>query len=147
MPELDDYYAAAIAVLGRADTSAELAAFLAESADGKLRFQHCLRCGAVRFLAAAVCPECLSPDAEWRVDTGDATIWSFCVYHRAFAPEFQGMTPYAVCLVELDSGPRLITNPVNVPHDELAIGMRGRVAPVALGGGSVVPYFFARGRR
>lgn len=146
MPKPEVYYAAATAVLDRgASVAPELQEFLTQCGDGRLRFQYCLRCSAVRFLSSPVCPECLSEEFEWRIDPGAATIWSFCVYHRGFAPEFREITPYAVCLVELDSGPRLITNPVDISLGELRIGQRGRVVPVPVGDDIALPYFFADG--
>ena len=141
MTEVDDYVLAAADILDhQRHPDPDMREFLRMSADGRLRFQHCLRCGYVRFPAAPVCPECLSEEAEWRLDAGTATIWSYCVYHRAFSPSFRQLVPYTVCLVELDSGPRLITNPVGVAPSGVHIGQRGVVMPVRAGELSM-PYF------
>ena len=45
---------------------------------------------------------------DWQPRRGLGTVWSCCVYHRAFDPAFSDALPYNVALVELDSGPRLI---------------------------------------
>lgn len=146
MADADEYYRAAADVLHTQRTAPELLAFAAATGDGRLRLQRCVRCSAARFPASAVCPECWSAEAEWRLDDGDASIWSFCVYHHAFIPEFRTIVPYAVCVVELDSGPRFVTNPVDVGPTELRIGMRGRVVAVPVGEAGALPYFFT-GRR
>jgi uncharacterized OB-fold protein len=114
-----------------------------EGNDGVLRFQQCERCGYRRYPAAALCPECLAVEAIWKADSGEGTVWSFCVYHKAFHPAFAALLPYAVALVELDSGPRLITNIVDVPIADIHIGLRGRAMPKALPQGGSLVYFFA----
>jgi hypothetical protein len=71
-----------------------------------------------------MCPECLSPSWRWVHDTGLGTVWSFCIYHRAFDPAFTAALPYNVVLVELDSGPRLISNVLGIEREDLHIGLR-----------------------
>lgn len=141
MTEAADLLVAASAVLD-AETFPDLDMrdFLQRSSDGHLRFQHCLNCGYVRFPTAAICPQCLSDRAEWRIDAGTGTVWSFCVYHRAFSPAFKQLVPYTVVLIELDSGPRLITNPVGASG--VNIGQRGVVTTMPVGEFGV-PYFIS----
>jgi hypothetical protein len=43
------------------------------------------------------------------------------IYHHAYHPEFKARLPYNVALVELDEGPRLITNIVNINDRKLDI--------------------------
>ena len=105
-----------------------------------LRFQHCLRCAYVRFPEAPVCPECLSEEAEWRDDTGVGTIWSWCVYHRAYNQAFTDALPYNVALVELESGPRIISNVLNA-ETPLRIGDRVIAAPREVSPGRFLLYF------
>ena len=40
------------------------------------------------------------------------------MYHTAYHPAFEARLPYNVALVQIDEGPRLITNIVD-PHDQL----------------------------
>jgi len=60
--------------------------------------------------------------------SGTGTIWSFGIYDHVYDPSLRGAIPYNVTLVELDEGPRLITNLVGVELDAIRIGMR--VTPV-----------------
>ena len=77
---------------------------------GALRFQHCAACGNAWLPARANCPQCLSPNHEWRAASGKAKIVSWVVYHTAYAEHLKALVPYDVTLVELEEGPRLLTN-------------------------------------
>lgn len=82
-------------------------------ADGILKYQHCAACGQNWLPARAACPRCLKPDAEWRVSQGRGKVVSWVVYHHAYADFLKAWIPYDVTIVELDEGPRLLTNVVN----------------------------------
>lgn len=94
----------------------------------ELSMQRCPRCGFVRFPAAKFCPECLEENDEWVTLSGRGTVWSFGVYHHVFNRTFAEDIPYNVALVELEEGPRLITNIVGIPNEEITIGMPVEVA-------------------
>jgi len=110
------------------------------AAGGVLRFQHCTECGYRRFPVARFCPQCLSPDWSWAQDSGLGSVWSFAVYHRCFHPAFAAAIPYNVALVELDSGPRLITNVLAAGAGQLRIGLRVRAVPRMVRPGQYVLY-------
>ena len=78
-------------------------------AHGKLLFQRCT-CGHARLPPRLVCPVCLSPDFTWDAAAGGGTLVSWVVYHVAYHDAFRDRLPYNVAIVELDEGPRLITN-------------------------------------
>lgn len=122
---------AAAQLLGEDPSEEEL---LARS-DGGLQFQRCGDCGYVRFPVASICPECLSASFAWVPDSGLGTVWSSCVYHRAFAAAFTQALPYNVALVELDSGPRMISNILGLDGRAPALGLRvlGSATEVAPG--------------
>jgi len=80
---------------------------------GHLTFQRCRRCSHAWLPARAECPECLADDWEWTKASGRGRIVSWVVYHHAYHEAFKARLPYNVTLVELDEGPRLITNIVN----------------------------------
>jgi uncharacterized OB-fold protein len=89
----------------------------------ELRMQRCPDCGYVRYPPAPRCPECLQENDEWAALSGRGKIWSFNVYHHVFSQTFKEDIPYNVALVELEEGPRLITNIVGVPNDDLRVDM------------------------
>jgi uncharacterized OB-fold protein len=41
------------------------------------------------------------------------------VYHQAYHPAFKDRLPYVVAIVELDEGPRLLSNIIGSPQDQL----------------------------
>ena len=81
--------------------------------DGRLTFQHCGKCGHNWLPPRAECPECLGPEWDWQAASGKGRVISWVIYHHAYHEAFKDRLPYNVALVELDEGPRLITNIIN----------------------------------
>lgn len=77
---------------------------------GALTFQRCRACGAAQLPAREECTTCLSPELGWERAGGGAKLISWVVYHRAYHDAFKDDVPYNVAVVELDEGPRLISN-------------------------------------
>lgn len=80
---------------------------------GRLTFQRCSQCGHSWLPARAECPECLRAEWAWTAASGKGRVVSWVIYHHAYHEAFKERLPYNVALVELDEGPRLITNIVN----------------------------------
>lgn len=80
--------------------------------DGHLVFQRC-DCGHAWLPARCLCPSCLQPSARWERAKGTGRLVSWVVYHTAYHPAFESRLPYNVALVQLDEGPRLLTNIVD----------------------------------
>ena len=77
---------------------------------GHLSFQRCSACGHAWLPAREQCPQCLG-EAWTREDAaGGARLISWVVYRTAFHPAFESRLPYTVAVIELDEGPRLISN-------------------------------------
>ncbi|HEY7089126.1 MAG TPA: Zn-ribbon domain-containing OB-fold protein [Tepidisphaeraceae bacterium] len=79
----------------------------------ELLMQRCHKCEHVTFPPTAHCPRCLSPSMTWISTSGKGTIYSFVIYRRAYHPGFEDQLPYVVALVQLEEGPRLISNIVD----------------------------------
>lgn len=90
----------------------------------ELSLQKCGTCGAFRFPPAPLCPECTELGGEWTRLTGRGRIFSFVVFHRAYHKGFEKELPYAVAVVELDEGPRLVSNIVGIAPDKLRCDMK-----------------------
>jgi len=97
--------------------------FLAAARDGRLVVQRCSRCGHRRFPPREICSDCLGRDAEWVASSGRGTIISFNVMHQVYHPGFASEVPYAVVLVELEEGGRLLTNLIGCSPDRVRIGL------------------------
>ena len=76
---------------------------------GHLVVQHCAA-GHAWLPARRHCPTCLADAAGWRRASGRGRLVSWVVYHTAYHEAFAARLPYNVALVELEEGPRLITN-------------------------------------
>src|SRR5262245_26822751 len=101
--------------------------FWASCQEGVLRLQRCATCGAFRYPPQPLCPSCTSDDAVWDAVAGSGEIHSFTVVPYAVHPVLEAAVPYTVVLVELDEGPRMVSNLVGVDPAEVAIGQRVRV--------------------
>ena len=103
--------------------SPEMAPFFDAARRHVLAVQHCAGCGTMRFPARTICSKCLSREATWAPVSGRGTVFSFAIMHQAIHPGFAAETPYAVVVVELDEGPRLLSNLVDCPTADVHIGM------------------------
>jgi len=70
-----------------------------------------------------ICHECASDDLEWTGVSGRGTVYTWTVFHRAYHPAFVAEVPYAVVAVELEEGPKMLTNLINCPLSDIKIGM------------------------
>ncbi|MGH7848318.1 MAG: Zn-ribbon domain-containing OB-fold protein [Candidatus Binatia bacterium] len=89
----------------------------------QLLLPHCQRCGNYWFPAGATCPKCLSTQWEWSKSSGKGKIYSFGVYHRLYHKGFEADLPYALVVVQLDEGPRVMSNVVGCAPDKLTCDM------------------------
>lgn len=83
--------------------------FWQEATEARLVFQRCQKCAFLRWPAAGVCPECLDRGFEWEQVEPRGAVWSYAVYHRAYAADLRERVPYNVALVELECGARLLS--------------------------------------
>jgi len=90
----------------------------------KLTAQRCSSCGSFfSFPPQALCPHCLSSDYEWVPLSGRGRVFSFVTYCRPWHSSYQDKVPYNVSLIDLDEGPRLISNVIDCLPDQVKIGM------------------------
>jgi uncharacterized OB-fold protein len=54
------------------------------------------------------CPYCAAPGGEEFSASGDGSIYSWIVVHRAFDPAFEAEVPYTLATVELAEGCRVV---------------------------------------
>jgi hypothetical protein len=103
--------------------SPEMAPFWEAARRHELVAQRCAGCGIWRFPARDICSRCLSREARWERVAGRGTVFSFAVMHQVYHPGFAAEVPYAVVVIELDEGARMLSNVVDCPLGEIAIGM------------------------
>ena len=86
---------------------------------GELRLQRCTRCAQTWFPPRPFCPACACRDVEIYKASGRATLYSYVISHRPH-PGF-GTDPYAIAVVTLEEGPRMMTNVVECPQTPEAL--------------------------
>jgi uncharacterized protein len=100
---------------------ADSAEFWDRAAGGELVVRWCTSCDRPFHYPRPFCPRCWSTDIEWRATSGRATVYAITVIRQNGAPPFNERLPYAVALVDLDEGVRLLANIEGDP-DTVKIG-------------------------
>ena len=91
--------------------------------DSEVRIQRCSSCGEYVFYPRPHCTACLSDSLEWVVLGGGGKVYSFTIVRRAMNPAFAEDVPYVYAIVELDEGPRLMTNIVGCAPEDVRVDM------------------------
>jgi len=89
----------------------------------ELVVQRCTGCGTHRFPARDICSRCLSRDAAWTPVSGRGSVFSWAIMHKVYHPGFAAEVPYAVVVIELDEGARLVSNLVDCAPADIRAGM------------------------
>lgn len=110
----------------------------------RLVVQWCTACEEPVFFPREVCPSCLGTALEWRPASGRGAVYAVTVEHRPQNPAMAAMAPYAVALVELDEGVRLLTNLVGAPPESFAVDDPVQVVWEELPDGRNLPQFAPR---
>lgn len=98
--------------------------YWAAAAEGRLLLSECEDCGLVFHYPRPLCPDCFGETA-WVEASGEGEIYTFSV-GRSLAGWPEDALPTIVAYVELDEGPRMMTNVIADP-DDVEIGTRVEV--------------------
>ena len=87
-----------------------------------------------------VCPLCLSQNIEWVEVSGRGALYSYMINHRP-APGFEEDSPYAIAIVELEEGPRMMSNIVGIKNtpENLILDMPLRIIFEDVAPGITIP--------
>jgi uncharacterized OB-fold protein len=91
----------------------------------QLLIQRCTDCGTLRHPWLPGCNACGGLDWDTVEASGEGTVYSYVVMHHPPFPAFD--PPYAVGLIELAEGVRIVSNVVGVPYDKVRIGLPVRL--------------------
>ena len=83
----------------------------------ELLLQICTKCGHQR-TASPACPQCWSPEHQWIAASGKGKVYAWIVVHQRYSRAFEKDLPYNVAIVELEEGPRLLTNLVGIENKD-----------------------------
>lgn len=107
----------------------DTAPFWQATRNHELRYQQCKACGTIVFHPRSHCTGCTEGELEWHTSSGQGTLYTFSVVRQSYHPFFRQKVPYAIAWIDLDEGPRLLTNVTGVtdPATELTCGQRMQV--------------------
>jgi uncharacterized OB-fold protein len=90
------------------DTNA--ATFWSACASGELRYQICDGCRQPQFYPRPFCAKCGSDKLSWAASKGRGTVYAVTTVERAPTEDFRALQPYAIALVDLDEGFRMMAH-------------------------------------
>jgi len=93
----------------------------------RLLVQRCGSCGKAQLYFRAVCHVCWSRDLAHEQSPGLGTVYSYSVVHQIGQAALRAEVPYALALIDLDEGPRILSR---VTGDPEAVEIGQRVTPV-----------------
>jgi uncharacterized OB-fold protein len=110
----------------------EAAPFWAAAAEARLVLPICDACGHHIWYPRAWCPVCGGGSVTWTEMSGRGTVYACTVIRKGMGP-WAAAAPYVGAYVELEEGPRILTNVVTDDPAAVTIGMAVSVAfvPVA----------------
>lgn len=113
---------------------AEDAELVAHWQDGRLMIRRCESCRKAHWYPRSLCPFCMG-QTRWEPCSGRATVYA-CSVTRRVRPE-----PYCIAYVELEEGPKMMTNIVGCDLEQVRIGAAVHVVFQPSGEGRQVPMF------
>ncbi len=118
-------------------------AFFWEGVDkDELRIQRCTSCGGLRHPPRPMCPTCNSLEWDTVVSSGRGEIYSFVVHHHP--PVYGFETPFAIALVELAEGTRIVGNVLGIDPADVRVGLPVDVSFVSVDGQWKLPQWRPR---
>ncbi len=103
--------------------TAETAAYWEGCRKHQLLIQRCTQCGRYQFYPRIVCTACMSDGIDWVQASGHGRVLSFTVIHRAVSAAYKADVPYVLALIELDEGPTMMSNVVEIDAESVVIGL------------------------
>jgi uncharacterized protein len=98
------------------------------AANNKLLMQRCLDCRNYVWTPRPGCFQCGSEDLAWQELSGKGEVYSFTVIRqvvgRAASQAFEKDIPYVIAWIDLNEGPRMISNVVGCPVEDVKLGMK-----------------------
>jgi uncharacterized OB-fold protein len=109
--------------------------------EGRLLIRHCETCGAYSYYPRPFCPKCWSEQVSWHEASGEASLYTWSVIYANDMAPFRDRVPYVAAIVDLAEGPRMMTNVVECPFEDLAVGMALRVIFQPISDKFTIPVF------
>ena len=85
--------------------------------ENKLMLPKCDDCGKPFFYPRVLCPNCHSRNISWIQASGRGKLYSFQIAHRSLNRAFKVELPCIMAMIELEEGPRVMSNLINIEPD------------------------------
>ncbi|PSP76748.1 DNA-binding protein [Halobacteriales archaeon QS_3_64_16] len=103
------------------EVTPETEAFWRGASEGRFLLSECQECGLIYHYPRALCPDCFGEDVTWREASGEGEIYSYSIARQASGWPDEAL-PLVVAYVELEEGPRVMTNVLDCEPEDVAVG-------------------------
>ena len=90
---------------------------------GKLLLQYCDACRQYQFYPRLYCMHCGSQHTRWVEAGGRGVVYSYTIIRQNKTPEFRNDVPYNVALIQLEEGPRMLSNVIDIAPGDLRVDL------------------------
>lgn len=109
--------------------------------EGKFLIRRCDDCGRAHHYPRPFCPTCWSENVSWEEASGRGTLYTFSTIFMNDLPPFNERLPYVAAAIDLEEGPRFMTNLVDCDPATLSVGMTVKVVYTAITDEITAPMF------
>jgi uncharacterized OB-fold protein len=113
--------------------------YWAAANEGRLLFTRCNACQEAIWYPRPICPFCHSADTSWEEAGGRGRVYTFSVVRRGIGA--YAKFTYVLAYVQLDEGPRIMTNIVDCDVDSVRIDMPVELVFHRSAAGNALPRF------
>jgi len=114
--------------------------FWEATTEGRLLIGHCNDCDDHYYYPRRRCPNCFSTDTEYVESSGEGEVYARSITRQNGGP-WADVTPYVLAYVELEEGPRVLTNVVDADPDDVEVGDEVEVVFDEASEGASLPRF------
>jgi uncharacterized OB-fold protein len=103
--------------------------FWAATKNKEFKYQQCDNCHKVVFYPRRHCTGCTAGKLVWKTASGKASVYTYSVVRQSYHPFFRNMVPYVVAWIDLEEGPRILSNVIGLgdPLNDVSIGQEVRL--------------------
>ena len=113
--------------------------FFEQAREGRLTAVRCRHCGALAVPPKEFCPSCAQRAWEPVPLSGEGTIASYTVI-RVAPRDHAADVPYAIAAVQMKEGVSMLGRVVDIPIEQVAVGLPVRFRPLVSGGQTAVGF-------
>lgn len=95
------------------------------AAQGRLLIQRCPACDHRQFPPKGICNSC-GGEVEWLEAAGDGVINTYTIVRRHGVEPFRSLAPFALAMVDLPEGVRLMGNVTGIDPEDVKVGLTVR---------------------